>query len=72
MFNYTLLVYKLDSTFDTGYRLVKTIPYKGVSGNFMMDEIFCLRRGEYPTKDGWMLTFTETENLTDYFGLCNS
>jgi hypothetical protein len=58
MFNYTLLIYKRNDT--DKYDLFKEIPYTGVSGNFMMNEIHFIRK-DYPTKDGWLLTFTESE-----------
>jgi hypothetical protein len=64
---YTLLVYHR-ATPKRAYRLVREIDYTGVSGNYMMDEMHALR-ADYPTKEGYLLTFTETANVRNHSDL---
>lgn len=56
-YGYTLMVYKKDKRCKSGERFIKSYPYKGFSGNAMMDEIKDLKRLLYKPEDGWILDF---------------
>lgn len=57
VYGYILRVYKVDRRTKEGRRLVNSCIYAGASGNFMMEELYGLRRNVYPVSAGWVLDF---------------